>query len=70
MAAINSSNNGGLIFPPILTIADTASSIRCSRRYVEYKIASGELSAIRLGPKCIRIRGRDLEAFLQKHSTV
>jgi len=70
MAKSNSNNNGGLTFPPVLTIADAAESIQCSRRFLEYKIASGELAGIRLGRRCIRIRGCDLEAFLQKHSTV
>lgn len=66
----HSNNDGGLTFPPILTIPDAAASVRCSRRFLQYKIASGELPSIRLGRRCVRIRGRDLAAFLEKHSTV
>jgi excisionase family DNA binding protein len=62
-------NDGGLIFPPILTVPDAAEGVRCSRRFLQYKIATGELPSIRLGRRCVRIRGRDLAAFLEKHAT-
>jgi len=63
-------HSGAVEFPPILTIPETAACLRCCRRTVENKIRSGELRAYRVGCKFTRIRGRDLAAFLEKHSTV
>jgi excisionase family DNA binding protein len=71
MARKNNNDNGdSLGFPPLLTVPETAQAARCSRRFIENKIRSGELCAIRAGRKFTRIRGRDLAAFLNRHATI
>jgi excisionase family DNA binding protein len=68
--AKNNYNGGGLELPPLLTVPEAAQTARCSRRFLENKIRSGELCAIRAGRKFTRIRGRDLAAFLNRHATI
>lgn len=47
----------------LLTIHDVAERWSCSARTVQKKIATGELPAVHLGPKLVRIRPEDVEAF-------
>jgi excisionase family DNA binding protein len=67
MAKNNNENGAGLEFPAILTVLEAAQTARCSRRFLENKIRSGELCALRAGRKFTHIRGRDLAEFLNRH---
>ena len=49
--------------PAILTIAEAAALMRISVRTVRRLVATGELSAVRIG-RCIRFRRADVERFL------
>ena len=57
-------------FPPaILTKPQAARYLQASTRYLERQIRSGRLKALRLSGKFIRIRLKDLDAFLETGST-
>lgn len=51
---------------PLWTVHDVAERWACSTRTVQKKIASGELPALHLGPKLVRIRPQDVEALEAK----
>lgn len=50
---------------PLLSINETADYWGTSTDTVEQKIKTGELPAVRLGPRLVRIRLRDAEALLE-----
>ena len=52
----------------LLTVAEVADHMRVSNMTVYRLIKSGQLPAIRVG-KNFRIRGRDLEAYLDASTT-
>lgn len=49
---------------PVLTVAEVADALRVSTMTVYRLVNAGELPALRIG-KNIRIRARDLEAYLE-----
>jgi excisionase family DNA binding protein len=56
-------------FPAILTKPQAARYLQASTRYLERQIRSGRLKALRLSGKFIRIRLKDLDAFLESGAT-
>jgi excisionase family DNA binding protein len=72
--AINSSINplaGPENFPPaILTKRQAALYVQASPRFLERAIKSGRLKACKLSGKFVRIRLKDLEAFLERGSSI
>lgn len=50
------------------TVAEVAAHMRVSKMTVYRLIKSGELPALRVG-KNFRIRGRDLQAYLERSAT-
>jgi excisionase family DNA binding protein len=70
---INSSINplaGPENFPPaILTKQQAALYLQATPRFLERAIKSGRLRALKLSGKFVRIRLKDLEAFLESGST-
>ena len=71
--AINSSINplaGPENFPPlVLTKQEAADFLGCTTRFIERQIRAGRLTACKLSAKFVRIRLRDLEAFLESGAT-
>lgn len=49
----------------LLTLQQVGEVLQVSRRTVERMIERGELTAIRIGPRLIRIRRADLNAYIQ-----
>lgn len=49
-----------------LAISDVAASLSCSPKTVRRMIATGYLTAYRVGPHSIRIDERDVDAFLRR----
>ena len=54
----------------ILTKRGAAAYIGCSPRYLERQIRAGRLKALKPTGKLVRIRLRDLDAFLESGSTI
>ena len=52
-----------ILRPAVLTISEAARLMRISVRTVRRLVATGELSAVRIG-RCIRFRRADVERFL------
>jgi excisionase family DNA binding protein len=55
---------------PILTIKQAAQYAICTPRYLQKQIRSGRLKALKPTGKLLRIRRRDLEAFLESGATI
>ena len=53
----------------IFTKQEAANFIRCTPRYLERQIRAGRLRALKPTGKFVRIRLKDLEAFLESGST-
>lgn len=49
---------------PLMKVQDAARALNCSRSHLYQLITSGELRAIRLGQRCVRIDPADVDAFL------
>lgn len=49
------------------TIAQTAQRLECSPNTVRALIRKGELVAVRIGPRMVRVREADLEKVLQPY---
>ena len=54
----------------LLTKAEAALRIKSTIRYIERMIASGRLRALKPTGKLVRIRQRDLDAFLESGATI
>ena len=54
----------------ILTKREAADYISCSPRYLERQIRAGRLKALKPTGKLLRIRRRDLNAFLESGATI
>ncbi len=50
----------------LLTIAETARATHLSRSSVRRKIAAGELDAVRLGPRSVRVWAESVTALLAR----
>lgn len=51
----------------LLTIEGAAAELDCSKDTVRRWIGSGQLAAVRNGPKFVRIRREDLDGFVRSH---
>lgn len=54
----------------LLTKAEAALRIKSTIRYIERMIARGRLRALKPTGKLVRIRQRDLDAFLESGATI
>jgi len=67
-------NNPSPLFPPPtdtnLTVRQAAAKVPCHAKLIYEKIANGELRAIRLGPRTIRVRQSDLDAYMAARETI
>jgi excisionase family DNA binding protein len=54
----------------LLTKQQAANYIGCSQRYLERVIVSGRLRALKPTSKLLRIRLKDLEAFMDSGATI
>ena len=54
----------------LLTKQQAASYVGCSRRYLERAIVTGRLRALKPTCKLVRIRLKDLDAFLESGSSI
>lgn len=60
----------GTEIPAILTKQQAAEYVRCTPRYLERQIRAGRLKALKPSTKLVRIRLRDLDAFLESGATI
>jgi excisionase family DNA binding protein len=67
MTAVYSQAGAGI--PAILTKREAANYARCTPRYLENQIRAGRLRALKPTGKLVRIRLKDLEAFLESGAT-
>jgi excisionase family DNA binding protein len=54
----------------ILTKKEAAELVRCTVRYLERQIRAGRLRALKPTGKLVRIRLKDLEAFLESGASI
>lgn len=54
-------------FGDLLNVEQTSQYLGCSANTVRNMIHRGELSAVRLGPRMVRIRRDDLDAILRPY---
>jgi excisionase family DNA binding protein len=60
----------GAQLPAILTKRQAAEYVSCTPRYLENQIRAGRLRALKPTGKLVRIRAKDLEAFLESGTTL
>jgi len=60
----------GAKLPAILTKRQAAEYVSCTPRYLENQIRAGRLRALKPTGKLVRIRLKDLEAFLDAGATI
>jgi excisionase family DNA binding protein len=60
----------GAEIPAILTKRQAADYICCTPRYLENQIRLGRLKALKPTGKLVRIRLKDLDAFLESGATI
>jgi excisionase family DNA binding protein len=60
----------GAEIPAILTKRQAADYVCCTPRYLENQIRAGRLRALKPSGKLVRIRLRDLDAFLESGATI
>jgi excisionase family DNA binding protein len=60
----------GAQLPAILTKRQAAEYVSCTPRYLENQIRAGRLRALKPTGKLVRIRAKDLEAFLDSGATI
>lgn len=60
----------GAKIPAILTKRQAADYVCCTPRYLENQIRAGRLKALKPTGKLVRIRLRDLDAFLESGATI
>ncbi len=48
----------------LLTVGEVAELLNCSTRLVWRLASEGQLPRVRLGPRCVRFRRRDVEALI------
>ena len=49
----------------LLTVAEAADELNVTERFIRKLIAEGDLDAVRVGARIVRIRRTDLEALLR-----
>lgn len=54
----------------LLSVKDAAKLLSVSVSYVRKLVKSGEIPAVKLGPKCLRIAVKDLEAWAESRKTM
>ena len=54
---------------PFLTLAEGADEIGCTRRFLETRIADGELSVFRPSKRLVRIKRTEFERWVEAYST-
>ena len=52
-----------------MTVAEAAGRLGCTRRFLELRIADGELKIVRLSRRLVRIRVSDFDAWIESLST-
>jgi excisionase family DNA binding protein len=62
--------SAGAEIPVILTKRQAADYVCCTPRYLETQIRLGRLKALKPTGKLVRIRLRDLDAFLESGATI
>ena len=62
--------SAGAEIPAILTKKEAANYVRSTTRYIERMIRAGRLRALKPTGKLVRIRLKDLEAFLESGATI
>jgi excisionase family DNA binding protein len=50
----------------LIETGDVATVLKCGERRVQRLIANGDLPAVKLGPKIIRVSPQALQAFIQR----
>lgn len=55
---------------PLLEIPAVAERLKAHRNWVLEQISKGDLRAIRVGRKYLRVREEDLLAWMEKHATL
>jgi excisionase family DNA binding protein len=55
---------------PMIDICDVAELCRVSRNAVRELVRTGQIRAVKLGPRMVRFRRSDVERFLTEHATV
>lgn len=48
-----------------VTVADVARDLQVTERFVRHLIATGQLRAVKVGSRVVRLRRSDVEAFLR-----
>lgn len=56
-------------FGELNTIEQTAQRLGCSKNTVRALIRKGDLPAVRIGPRMVRVRETDLEQILQPYDS-
>jgi len=51
----------------LVQIRNVAAELACSSRHVYHMIREGQLEAVRLGPRALRITRESLDKFLEDH---
>ena len=50
----------------LMTVPETATAARVSRRFIEKQAAAGRLRLIKLSARCVRVRRADFDAWLER----
>lgn len=66
MSAITTGSTGR----PFLTVAEAADELAVTERFIRKLIAEGELRAVKVGARVVRIRRSDLEDLLRPVRTI
>ena len=53
----------------LLTMQDAADELNVAKRTVRHYIATGQLSAIRITPRCVRIDPAELDRFVDRRAS-
>lgn len=51
--------------PPLLTIAEVAQALRCSKRTVEHLVSARSIRVVRIG-RMVRFRPEDVAQFVER----
>lgn len=62
---MSETKNTGPRRPEYVTVAEVASELRVTQRFVRHMIATGDLRAVKVGSRIVRIRRDALEALIK-----